>query len=70
MTGLYIILFFSMLASIVICAIRIIICRTAENIKCDKGTEYRQRKHNKIYKNMIISVILFILCAMCANAGM
>lgn len=70
MTVLYLILFVSMCISVVVCTIRIFICRAAQNIKGDKGTDYRQHKHNKIYFNMLVSLILFVLCAMVASAGL
>ena len=70
MTVLYLILFISMCVSVVVSAIRIIICRIAQRMYCDKGTAYRQHKHNQIYFNMLVSFILFVLCALVADAGM
>lgn len=66
-TGMLLLCFVAMCVNIVVNAIHIIIYRVSVSIHHDENTYERQKQHRKIYRRMLYTVILFLLCYKFAN---
>lgn len=66
---MYLVCFFGMIISAIVCAIRVITGGIAQSFKEDRNTPWRKHKQNKIFINMLVTFIFFVLCAFFAIIG-